>query len=103
MDSHTCSIASVMNTPVPTTLRRTPRPSQMNSDIVPTTPTLRLLEITCGITRDQAETLLTGPSRRHQATFPDRPSALNAYQAFGVVTCCFLLSAIVAAVIISLG
>jgi hypothetical protein len=78
--------------------------SSDRASLLPTTPTLRLLEITGCLSRDRSERL---PSTRSddqpQSAFPDRPSALTASQAFGVVTCCFLLSAIVAALIISLG
>lgn len=78
--------------------------SSDRASLLPTTPTLRLLEIVCGVPRDQSQPVHAAPARASgHAQFPDRPSALNATQAFGVITCAFLLSAIVAALIISLG
>jgi hypothetical protein len=76
--------------------------SSDRASLLPTTPTLRLLEITCGLSRDQADSL-AAPDDSQRPSFPDRPSALNASQAFGVITCGLLLSAIVAALIVSLG
>jgi hypothetical protein len=74
------------------------------ASLLPTTPTLRLLEIVCGLPNDRSQPAHTAPDRPStRAPFPDRPSALTATQAFGVVTCGLLLSAIVAALIISLG
>jgi|GEM_PF-6576080 len=68
------------------------------------TSTIRLLEITCGLDRQQIESLL---ARAPVATaLPFRPSAgsrCGSYRAFGVVVCCLLLSAIVAALIVSLA
>ena len=72
-------------------------------EMLRTTPTLRLLEITGGLNRNQAATLPAAPAPSQRSSFPDRPSALNASQAFGVVTCGLLLAAIVAALIVSLG
>ena len=69
-----------------------------------TTPTIRLLEIACGLNRTDSESLIaTHHDARPRHAFPDRPSELNAYQAFGVVLCGLLLSSIVAAVIVSLA
>lgn len=68
-----------------------------------TTPTLRLLEVACGLNRAQVESLIAAPSARQRHAFPERPSDLNAYQAFGVVLCGLLLSSIVAALIVSLA
>lgn len=77
------------------------KPSEL-ATLLPTTPTLRLLEVACGLNRAQVESLLAAPARpRHH--FPERPSDLNAHQAVGVVLCGLLLSAIVGALIISLG
>jgi hypothetical protein len=69
---------------------------------LPSTPTARLLEVACGLSREEIEAMLSASQPKHTA-FPDRPSALNGYQTFGVITCAFLLSAIVAALIISLA
>jgi hypothetical protein len=68
-----------------------------------TTPTLRILEVACGLDRHQIESLLASPTARQRHAFPERPSELNAYQAFGVVLCGLLLSSIVAALIVSLA
>lgn len=96
-----------MSTTFSTTHRNPSRTSRSRpagpASLLPTTPTVRILEITCGLSQGQVESLLAVRSSRGLDAFPDRPSALNAYQAFGVVTCCLLLSAIVAALIISLG
>jgi len=43
------------------------------------------------------------PATALTRAFPERPSDLNATQIFGVITCAFLLSAIVAALIVSLA
>jgi len=70
---------------------------------LPVTPTLRLLEISCGLSRQQVEALLRSPSPARRLSFSTEASAHPAYHAFGVITCGLLLSAIVAALIISLG
>ena len=68
-----------------------------------TTPTLRILEIACGLKRTQAGSLLDSSAAPQRHAFPERPSDLNAYQAFGVVLCGLLISSIVAALIVSLA
>jgi hypothetical protein len=73
------------------------------SPALSTTPTLRLLEVTCGLDRSQLEKILNASPASTRFSFHATPGQTSVYHTFGVITCALLLSATVAAFIVSLN
>jgi hypothetical protein len=59
--------------------------------------------VSCGLSRPQLEKILRASPATPRFSFRATPCQTSAYHTFGIITCALLLSATVAALIVSLG